>query len=384
MMDCKAVFREVDALYEEYLDVWEDLCNIESPTDYKAGVDACCSFVVEWAHRRGLDVEILRQDVSGDVASITLNPSADKAPLCLSGHLDTVHPVGSFGTPAVHRDEKNIYGPGVLDCKGGVAAAMLAMDALQRSGFTDRPVRLLLQSDEEKGSNPSKKATINYICEKAKDAVAFLNLEGFREGKAVIRRKGILTFTFKVTGKAAHGSNCATRGASAILEAAHKIIEMEKLKDDDGLTCTCGTIKGGTTTNTVADYCEFTANVRFATSEQMAWVREYAQKVADMVHVRGCTATVNQPAGRPPMDLADKNVALFETMNSIFAENGLPVLEAAMAKGGSDAAYVTLCGIPCVDSLGTQGEGFHAPEEYCILESLRESAYRIVAVATCI
>ena len=69
----------------------------------------------------------------------------------------------------------------------------------------------------------------------------------------------------------AHSSNCATAGANAICEAAHKIIELEKIKDKHGLTCNCSVISGGTTVNTVPGHCEFKANVRFATQEQQAW-----------------------------------------------------------------------------------------------------------------
>ena len=50
-----------------------------------------------------------------------------------------------------------MYGPGVMDCKGGIVAAIMAMEALEKCGFTERPVQLLLQSDEENGSATSNK-----------------------------------------------------------------------------------------------------------------------------------------------------------------------------------------------------------------------------------
>ena len=45
-------------------------------------------------------------------------------------------------------------------------------------------------------------------------------------------------------GVAAHGAYCAIEGANAIAEAAYKIIELNKYKDDDGLTINCGVISG--------------------------------------------------------------------------------------------------------------------------------------------
>ena len=373
------LFETIDALYEEYLDVWEAVCNIESPTRHKEGVDAVGRFFADRARARGWQVEVFPQPVAGDVVCITLNPDAKAAPLALSGHMDTVHPLGSFGTPAVHREGGNIYGPGVDDCKGGIVAAFLAMDALDRCGFTARPVQLLLQSDEE--FNLSNKTTIATICEKAKDAVAFLNLEGHVAGTACVIRKGIATFTFTVTGQEAHASACAEAGANAILEAAHKIIQLETWKDPDGLTCNCGVICGGTAVNTVPGQCEFKANVRFATQEQLEWARAEAKRIADEVHVPGCTCVVEQTGGRLAMEDRARNWELLAKMNAIFEGCGLPVLTGCKRKGGSDAADVTAYGIPCVDSIGVEGGAIHSPKEYAVMKSLKESAKRLAAVA---
>ena len=383
-MKCEKLFETIDGLYDDYLTVWEELCNIESPTRHKEGVDASANYLIEMAKARGWKVESIDCTPAGNAVCITMNPDAAAAPISLSGHLDTVHPVGSFGTPAVRRDETKIYGPGVNDCKGGVVAGMLAMDALARVGFTARPVQMLLQTDEEVGSSLSGKKSINYMIEKSKNAVAFLNLEGNTPGEACLIRKGIVTFTFTVAGVEAHSASCAVAGANAIVEAAHKIIELDKIKDDKGLTCNCAIISGGTVSNTVPGKCEFKANVRFATQDQLAWMREYVQKVADTVHVPGCTCTVNQPKGRAAMEICDRNLQLLETMNRIYEENGLPRLKIGKRKGGSDAADVTVAGIPCVDSIGAAGGKIHTVNEFAYLESLRDSAKRIAAVVYCI
>lgn len=381
-MNCERIFAEIAAMNDEYLKFWEDVCNIESPTAYKEGVDAVGRYFAEKAKERGWEVEIFEQPVSGNVVCITMNPDAKGTPISLSGHIDTVHPVGSFGTPAVTKDDKNLYGPGVLDCKGGTVAGFFAMDALRRCGFDARPVRLLLQSDEEVGSLTSQKATINYICEKSKDAVAFLNLEGHvrGSGQVCVQRKGIATFTFSVTGVEAHSSNCATAGANAICEAAHKIIELEKIKDKHGLTCNCSVISGGTTVNTVPGHCEFKANVRFATQEQLEWIKAHMQQVADTVYVPGCSTQVTISGHRVAMELVDRNLQLVDKINAAFEENGLSTLTPAKRKGGSDAADVTAYGIPCVDSIGVSGGSIHTRDEFAHLDSLAKTAKRLVAI----
>ena len=215
-MEKNLIEKEIEKLYEEYVSFFVDVCNIESPTRYKEGVDAVGNYFAEKAKKLGFDVEFFTQPVAGDVVCITMNKDADGKPISLSGHMDTVHEIGTFGTPPTKIENGNIYGPGACDCKGGIVAAFLAMHALRNCGFTERPVQLLLQSDEENGSKPSNKATINYICEKAKNSVAFLNLEGNapKSDEACLIRKGIVTFNFTVTGKEAHSSKCATEGAN--------------------------------------------------------------------------------------------------------------------------------------------------------------------------
>lgn len=378
-MNYQEIFDWIHHLNDRYTDLWEEICNMESPTACKAGVDAVGARFAAVAESLGWQVEYLRQKVAGDVVCITMNPDAPGQMIALSGHMDTVHPVGSFGTPAVHRDEEKIYGPGVLDCKGGIVAAFLAMHALQECGYRERPIRLLLQSDEEVGSAISQKATIRYICEQAKDAFAFLNLEGYSAGKATIQRKGIITFTFTVTGTEAHAADCAEKGANAIAEAAHKILEIEKIKDSHGLTCCCSVIDGGTVPNTIPGQCVFKVNVRFATREQQAWIRSFMHEIADRVYIPGCKTTVTQPAGRVAMERTGKNAELLALLNRSYAACGLPELVENFRKGGSDAADVTECGIPCVDSLGTEGDFIHSVKEFSWLRSLAESAKRITA-----
>ncbi len=216
MADYRKVFEKIDALTPEFIKFWEDVGNIESPTNYKKGVDAVGNYFKAYAQKEGWDVELFEHNIVGNVVCITMNSDSDIAPITLSGHMDTAHKVGSFGTPAVKIDSENIYGPGVMDCKGGIVAAVMAMKALKEQGFITRPIRLLLQSDEENVSAYSNKATINYICEKASDSVAFLNCESTRANTAVLWRKGCLRYKVTVKGKSIHGSRCAEGGVSAI------------------------------------------------------------------------------------------------------------------------------------------------------------------------
>ncbi len=379
-MDYKKIFETVDSLAEEYVKVLADACYIESPTACKERVDECGRFFIELAREQGWKIEVQHDDSAGDPICITMNPDSPLAPICLSGHIDTVHPVGHFKEPRVRIEDNCLYGPGALDCKGGVVASLLAMRALKECGFTARPIKLIIQTDEETGSRTSDKRTIDFMRRHAQGAVAFLNTEGRDPGSLVLERKGILRYELIVHGVAAHSSIC-DEAANAVTEAAHKIIELEKLKDRNAITCNCGVIKGGTVANSVCDLCSFTADIRFMNNEQYLEAQRIVREVAETVHVEGCTCEVRFVSMRPAMEKAERNYALLDKINEICESVGLGTFEARLAHGGSDAAYMTQFGIPCVDSIGVFGGYGHSYKEYAFIDSFILSAKEQAAIA---
>lgn len=383
-MSCSKLFKKIDELNSQYIKVWEDVCNIESPTNYKVGVDAVGNYFISIAQKFGWKIEVLEQKVSGNAICITMNDNIKNLPpICVSGHIDTVQKLGSCGNPAVKIKDGIIYGPGTSDCKGGVVAGIMAMHALSDIGFNTRPIKLIIQSDEEVNSIYSNKETIKFMCDSAKDAIAFLNLEGhegYFEGKACLERKGILKYKLKACGKAAHASCCVTDGASAIQEACHKVLEFEKLKDDEGITCNCGVITGGSVVNTVPDSCEIHLDFRFATQKQNQWIKNYVKKVINNPNIKGCSWEILEENERLPMELVQRNVQLLEKINEIFKKCGFSELQKGKRRGGSDAAYITVSGIPCVDNLGVKGEKMHSTYEYAFIDSLKECAKRVASI----
>jgi glutamate carboxypeptidase len=271
-----------------------------------------------------------------------------------------------------------------MDCKGGVVAAFMAMDALAQCGFSSRPVHLILQTDEETHSETSGRTTIRHICEGARNSVAHLNIESSRAGEpsAVLWRKGISTHSLTLQGKAAHASRCAF-GISAVEAAARIVTALSGYKDHDGITFNCGLIAGGTAPNTVPDTCRLTVEYSFFTAEQRATAAQILREAITQAEAMGVSVT-DEVTARDAMEKCERNFALLDKMNEIYAAEGLPTLAAKCSVGGSDAADATVAGIPCVDSIGVEGDRIHTLSEYARVSSLREAAYRIGAVIYCI
>ncbi len=370
-MDCKKLFACIDGLNEEYLTVLEEVCRLESPTGDKARVDAVGDYFVRMAQARGWQVEVREMETAGNPVCITLNPRVQAAPITLSGHIDTVHPVGAFGPEVVRRDAENLYGPGTADCKGGVVAAFMAMDGLERCGFAARPVQLIIQTDEETNSTNSGQKTVEFLCEKARGSVAFLNAECTRGEAAVIARKGILRYRLTVHGGAK---------GSAQAEATHKLHQLEQMKQWDGLICNSRMVRS----DTPERVCVLLVDIFFVDEPQCRQAQAQMQAVAEENAVESCTCILEQVSLRPHMPLTQRNEQLMQRLNDICRANGLRTLEVVTSPAGSDGAYITHMGVPCVDGIGVSGGMIHSVKEYIRLDSLAESAKRMAGVAWCI
>ena len=62
-MMCKELFQTIESLNEEYIKFLTDICRIESPTDYKEGVDCVGKYFADKAKEKGWVVEIQNQDI---------------------------------------------------------------------------------------------------------------------------------------------------------------------------------------------------------------------------------------------------------------------------------------------------------------------------------
>ena len=82
------LFKAIESLEKDFIKVWEDVCNIESPTRHKEGVDKVGAYFAKMAKDRGFKVEVKPFKLSGDVVVITANPDSKERPISFSGHLD--------------------------------------------------------------------------------------------------------------------------------------------------------------------------------------------------------------------------------------------------------------------------------------------------------
>jgi len=248
-----------------------ELCEIESTTYHEGLVGV---FLADFLERRGWAVE--KTPVAQPPESATAGPRwnvyagvAGQTPdLVFSTHMDTVPPYIPFS-----EDEEFLYGRGVSDAKGIIAAQVAAAEALRAAGFH---IGLLFVSGEERDSAGAKAANLE-----PKGSRFLINGEP-TDNRLALASKGALRAAFKSTGKMAH-SAYPELGESAV----HKLVEalarvlalpLPSLEDVGPSTINIGQIHGGHAPNVIADKAEAQVLVRTVTDS--APVRAALQQAA--------------------------------------------------------------------------------------------------------
>ena len=375
---CQKVFEQIDRRLDGYLAFWKELVQLESFSSDKAGVDRVSAHIAQAAERLGLQVHVEPFAKAGNGLLLTLHPDAPLPAVCLMGHMDTVFAPGSF-QPLLREADGKLYGPGVFDMKGGIAIALLVMDALQAAGFSQRPVKLILIGDEEVGESLSGQAGVDFIRASAQGSAAVLNCESGHAGSITVARRGHVRYAVQIHGKASHAGSAYNEGISAIKEAAHKILEIEQGCDPAAITYNCGVISGGTVSNTIPEFCQFEIDCRYAALPQLQELREHVEGILEHSYIPGTVCTYQLCAQRDPMERNERNLRLFEHIRKASLACGLSDVKPIARGGGSDASITSAIGVPSVCTMGVIGGKSHSLDEYAEIDSFCVQAKRIAA-----
>jgi glutamate carboxypeptidase len=285
----------------------------------------------------------------------------------LVGHMDTVWPLGTLAEMPLREQNGTLFGPGVADMKGGLVEIVFALRALRELGLRPSvaPV-VFVNTDEEIGSVESTRF-IRLLAAGAERAFVLESGEGV-DGRLKIARKGLGRFTVTVHGRSSHAGADYERGISAILELSHQVQRLFALNDPArGITVNVGTIDGGLRPNVVAPKARAFVDVRVPT---MTAARNLEREVRELTPMlEGATVEVEGGFSRPPMEPSPRNRTLLATAKRLACELGLPVEDAGLVGGGSDANTTSLL-TATLDGLGPIAEGSHASDERADLVTL--------------
>ncbi|MFJ7935557.1 M20 family metallopeptidase [Sporosarcina sp. NPDC096371] len=339
------------------------LVESDSPSNHKQLADMCNQKIQHLFQRYfGYKAEVIEQEHYGNHLRFEFG-TGDETILLLS-HFDTVWNEGDL---VFKVEGDKVFGPGILDMKGGLVQAIWSLKALQDLQIPlEKKVVFLCTSDEEIGSPSSK----DLIEKEAKSSDFALVTEPPVEGSRALKtgRKGTSRYFVDIEGKAAHAGNNHEDGISAIKEAAQQIVYLESLTDyDTGTTINVGSITGGGKLNVVSDSSTFGIDVRVKSREEQQRIDTIIKGLKP--HTEGITLKVSGGINRPPMNRNEKTSELFTIAKRVAKDLGIDLQEAYVG-GGSDGNFTANLGVPTLDGLGAVGKGIHARHEHILASEI--------------
>lgn len=378
-MELKQIYEFIDDCQEQMFTLWENLVELESESADVDGVNEIARHIDTYCSAMGLNTRKYIFEEAGS-SLVAFNKKQKLPGIALLAHMDTVHKKGSFGEKTFSIKEGKAYGPGVYDCKGGIVIAILVMKALQFAGYNGRQVKLVLSGDEEVAHALSKGMGKNVYQEEVNDCCCAFNCESALLSEDIITaRKGGGVFQFTVTGVESHAGNEPLRGASAVLEAAKKIIQIHEKSNPDKVLYNCGKVHSENGVNIIAGQCTFDVGIRFQTNDEYHEAVKFLQGIASEALDERTHTEMVENAVFSAMEKTEKTDALFELYaTKVEALTGKKIKEVSVG-GCSDAAYVSQMNIPVLCGVGAIGAFNHSKEEYALTDSIASQAKKIVA-----
>jgi len=292
--------------------------------------------------------------------------------LAIYAHLDVVPAEGDWDTDPFQAVQKEgrIYGRGVSDCKGSIAALIAALRSVLKTSRPKYNLSILLTTDEEVGGYSG----LCYLTDLGQvRGDMMLCMDGFCDD-VVIGSNGIITWEATVHGRSAHSGSSflgvnAVERSIPVMEAlmalkkdvqsrrsavpsssALEALGMKSLKPMLNITM----IKGGVKENIVPDRCILRGDRRVIPEESMDGAMQELESVLKPLDVQ---LYLKFYPGYPPMSVNPDHPWVSEVREAVQRSMGFyPRLSGA--QGSLDQAYATeKTGIPtCVFGVGRQLE----------------------------
>ncbi|HSB76223.1 MAG TPA: M20 family metallopeptidase [Terriglobales bacterium] len=373
----RALLALLEQRREAMLKTLRQMVELESPSDNKGAVDRLGEFLAHQFAALGGRPQFHVQKERGNHLQVNFAGSDSRRPVMLLGHFDTVWALGTLAKMPWRVADGRAWGPGSYDMKSGITLMLHALAALREArGQLPRPVTVLLNTDEEVGSNTSRPM----IEKLARQSAGVLIMEPSAGLKGAVKtaRKGVGEYCLKVSGVPAHAGISPQEGASAVVELSRQIVKLSGFTDlKRGISLNAGVIEGGTRSNVVAAEASALVDVRIARVRDAAYIDKRLHALRPMNRL--CRLQVSGAINRLPMERTPGVAALFAKAREVAARLDWKLAEASTG-GASDGNFTAALGVPTLDGLGGVGEGAHAFNESVIIEELPRRAALIAGL----
>jgi len=296
-----------------------------------------------------------------------------KAPLCLTGHLDTV----ALGTRpwskdpfAGEADGDRLYGRGVSDMKAGVAAILLAARNVAPRLPGTPGIVIVLTAAEEGGCIGSQRLAETALLGRAGALVVGEPTANY----PYVGHKGSIKFNARYKGVSAHGS-MPQLGVNAIYAAAKGVSKLEGFSFGakphavmGSPTLNVGTFEGGSGVNLVPDAARIGVDIRTVPGMDHAKLLERLRETLGEDVELEVFSNLSPVWTAPDAEWVQR---VFEICKPVLGESPEPRTAPYM----TDAANLlkVYAGAPTVVLGPGEAAMAHQTDEYCSIERIRQS-----------
>lgn len=308
------------------------------------------------ADDHGLSCELSEAAPGRPNITVTM-PGGGGPGLLILGHTDVV-PIGDGWTVpplgGVVRDGR-LHGRGSTDMLGGLAAAVAAMGAIQRSGIPlSGRIDLAAVVDEEE----TGKGIQHFLASQERATYMGCIVGEPTDLRTVVAARGAAYIEVHVTGKAAHSGNPAN-GANSIYGAAAVVECLERWHHELAVhahplvgppTWSVGLINGGISTSTVPAECTILVDRRMLPAELPAQVLEDTRQRITALGLpnRGLSVEVTMTMDMPGFETPSDD-PFVQAIDAALTCAGGPALPLGGWTAACDGGYVAReTGIPVV------------------------------------
>lgn len=384
------------------------LCSqmIQTPSENPPGhMEEITELICKHLKNNSIEYQIVRPEENTPNIIATMGNGEGKT-LLLNGHSDVV-PAGdrskwNFDPFCGEITDTQILGRGTSDMKAGLGALLFVMGLLnsEKINMKGKVVLHVVPDEETSGEMGTKWLVQNGY---AANGDACLIAEPTSYNNCEVGQKGSLWIHIKSHGRSAHGSIGNYVGENAIVklnkilnsldelrtlqgnytDRQKKVLEdskrvaKEALKAEgvenviDHVTVNVGTIKGGTKTNMVADFCEATIDIRVPIGVKIKDVVDKFEGIIQRLGITGVEYEYNWNSEANDTDV-DTDIVKSAVANAerIWNRKVTPAYQWA----SSDARYYRYAGIPTIQYGPANTEGIHSYNETVDIEDVVNAA----------
>ena len=330
---------------------------------YTPGVaQSTMDFINGWFGARGLETTRYGGvGPKGELTSLVVRVGSGEPKILLHGHVDVVP--GEEGQFEAREEREELYGRGVYDMKGALAAMMYAVEDLRALG-PEATVELLIVPDEESEHGGPTGAEILIGQGHVGDFLITGEPTDFHIGT---QAKGVLDLRVTLRGKSAHGSQPWLGKNAALLAYEHyrRVLELPFATERSDLfpypSVNLARIIGGDVLNRVPDRCTYDLDIRYLPEQDPEEITRQIRSIDLPAEARVLFA--HEPT------YVSRDSPFVNALREVAARHFHGSPDGVGRHGASDIVFFQRAGVPGVE-FGPVGGGHHGPREFVVADSL--------------